>query len=225
MAVVQSLNVGVLRQVGAKNGFTGIDKLPTREVVSVSAPGPDRSGVSGLAGDVICDSENHGGDDQALYAYAREDLDWWQAEWGAPIRSGMFGENLTTSGLDITGSLIGERWRVGDGVVLQVTGPRIPCATFAAWVNRKGWLKAFTRCARPGAYLRVLAPGEVRVDDPLVVEFRPNHRVTVGTSFRALTVEPEGLPGLLEAFEYLPGELADRAANRDPFVLFSEIDS
>ena len=198
------------------------DRLGPRR--SGSAPGPKGSGASGLAGDVICDTRHHGGDDQAVYAYAREDLDWWQAELGEPLRSGVFGENLTTVDLDVTEARIGETWRIGDRVVLQVTSPRIPCATFAVWMNRKGWLKAFTRCARPGAYLRVLAAGDIRVADPVVVEFRPNHGVTVGTTFRALTLEPELLQGLLEASEYLDEEIVRRATNREPLVLFEDVD-
>ena len=48
----------------------------------------------------------------------------------------MFGENLTTSGLDVDGA-VGERWQVGDEVVLEVAGPRIPCSTFAARMGEK----------------------------------------------------------------------------------------
>ena len=80
---------------------------------AVCAPGAQGSGTSGLAGNVICDTRHHGGDDQAVYAYAREDLDWWQDELGEPLRPGMFGDNLTTTGLDVSGARIGERWRVG----------------------------------------------------------------------------------------------------------------
>ena len=122
MALVQSVNVGVLRSVGRQSSATGIDKVPSTKPVMVTAPGPKGTGTGGLAGDVICDVTHHGGDNQAVYAYAREDLDWWQAELGEPLRSGMFGENLTTLGLDITEALIGETWRIGEDVVLQVTG-------------------------------------------------------------------------------------------------------
>jgi len=219
MSFIQSVNVGAARPISTKSGSTGIDKVPTAGRVTVFDPGPGGSGTSGLARDVVCDVEHHGGGDQALYAYAREDLDWWQDSLGAPLRSGMFGENLTTSGLDVSGALIGETWRIGDSVVLQVTSPRIPCATFAVWMDRKGWLKTFARTARPGAYLRVLSGGEVQVTDPLVVEFRPNHQVSVERSFRSLTLELELLPGLLEASEYLNEEMLRRAKNREPFVL------
>jgi MOSC domain-containing protein YiiM len=115
-------------------GKTGIGKHPVSWPVTVSDPGPKRRGhpqPNGLAGDTVCSTVHHGGTDQAVYAYAREDLDWWERELGYELPGGRFGENLTTQGLDLAGTLVGERWRIGDIVVLQATSPRIPCATFA----------------------------------------------------------------------------------------------
>lgn len=211
MPFVQSLNVSAGRPIAAKSGMTGIDKLPTASPIAVAAPGPKGVGGSGLAGDVISDRKHHGGDEQAVYAYAREDLDWWQSEIGSPLRSGVFGENITTIGLDVTGALIGELWRIGREVVLEVTSPRIPCATFAVWMDHKGWLKRFRARATPGAYLRVIEPGEVTAGDAVAIEFRPDHPVTIGLTFRALTLEPELLPSLLDASKYLVKELEVRA--------------
>ncbi len=193
-AVVESVNVGRVRAVLAKSGRSGIDKRPVADAVLLSAPGP---GGSGLAGDVIIDTDHHGGPDQAVYAYAREDLDDWQADLG-PLPSGRFGENLTTRGVDVTGALVGERWRIG-GAVLQVTVPRTPCRTFAAWLGREGWLRTFTARGVPGAYLRVVSPGRVRAGDAILVEDRPDHEVTIGLVFRALLTSPELLPLLLAA--------------------------
>lgn len=224
VAEIQSLNLGTMRPIAAKAGFSGIDKVPTEKAVLVSAPGPEAFGGSGLAGDVICDSTHHGGDAKAVYAYAREDLDWWQAQLG-DLRSGMFGENITTAGLDVTGALIGETWRIGRDLVLQVTAPRVPCSVFSAWIDRLGWIKAFTRAARPGAYLRVLEQGEIRAGDGVVVEFRPAHAVTVGETFRALTLEPELCSHVLGASAYLEEEIVERAERREPFLSFSEGDS
>ena len=116
--------------------LTGIDKRPTDGPIAVRAPGPMHGGAgSGLVGDFIGDSQVHGGDDQAVYAYAREDLDVWQRELARDLGNGMFGENITTEGLDVTGARIGERWQVGsDGLVLEVSRPRVPCRTFASWL-------------------------------------------------------------------------------------------
>ena len=74
----------------------------------VRAPGPMHGGLgSGLVGDTIGNQKLHGGDDQAVYAYAREDLDAWEIQLQRTLNNGMFGENLTTSGIDVTGARIG----------------------------------------------------------------------------------------------------------------------
>jgi MOSC domain-containing protein YiiM len=211
MALVHSLNVSSGTKIAVKSGFTGIDKVPTSTRVLVRAPGPKGVGGSGVVGDVISDTKHHGGDDQAVYAYAREDLNWWESELGVSLRSGMFGENLTTVGLDVTGARIGERWRVGTDLVLQVTAPRIPCATFAVWMDQQGWLERFIGHAVPGAYLRVIHPGEVGVGDPIEMEFRPSHEVSIGLTFQAMTSRPELLSVLLSASEYLVDGLKERA--------------
>ncbi|MFE5212263.1 MOSC domain-containing protein [Streptomyces sp. NPDC056600] len=195
-----SVNVGRPRPNPWKGlSATGIDKRPVDGPVAVTAPGPKGTGEVGLAGDRVYDVKHHGGFDQAVYAYAREDLDRWEAELGRPLADGVFGENLTTLGLDVNGALIGERWRIGPDVVLEVSCPRIPCATFQGWLEREGWIKRFTRAAVPGAYLRVIEPGDIRACDPVDIVHRPDHDVTVALAFRAMTLEPDLLPRLLVA--------------------------
>ncbi|MCO5998550.1 MOSC domain-containing protein [Actinoallomurus rhizosphaericola] len=214
MALLLSVNIGRPRPNPWKTtGITGIDKRPVDGPVAVTAPGPKGTGAVGLAGDRVYDVRNHGGDDQAVYAYAREDLDGWAAELGRELPDGVFGENLTTSGLDVNGALIGERWRVGERVLLEVSCPRIPCGTFQGWMEQQGWIKRFTRAALPGAYLRVIEPGDIRAGDSITVEDRPAHDVTVALAFRALTFEPELLPRLSVA-EALPQEDRRRVRRR-----------
>lgn len=162
--------------VGGKPGRTAIDKRPAAGRIVVR--------TLGLAGDEYADKENHGGHEQAVYAYAREDLDWWVERLGYELRNGLFGENITTSGLDITGALIGEIWRIGTAVV-QVTSPRIPCITFQSWMDEPHWVKRFAAAGRPGAYLRVLTEGAVGAGDEAEVLDRPAQRVTVAESMRA----------------------------------------
>jgi len=215
MATVLSVNVGRAELTEHSSiGVTGIDKRPVKDPVDVRAPGSKRDGLgSGLVGDMICDRRHHGGDDQAVYAYAREDLDTWVTAFGRPLGNGCFGENLTTEQLDLTGAFIGERWRIGDVLVLEVSCPRIPCRTFAGWLGEHGWIETFTRAVRPGAYLRVIEPGQVQHGDPIAVVHRPEHDVTIGLVFRALTLEPLLLERVLAAGA-LPGSDQPAAHHR-----------
>lgn len=211
---VLTVNLGRLKPVeytDAPSGGTAIDKRPADGPVRVAAPGPKGEGRSGLAGDTISDTRHHGGNDQAVYAYAREDLDAWEGELGRELRNGVFGENLTTRGLDITGARIGERWRIGDELLLEVSSARIPCRTFAAWLGEERWVKRFTQAAVPGAYLRVLEPGEISAGDPVEIVHRPDHEVTVGLLFRAVTTERTLLPRVLAAGDALHPELRETA--------------
>lgn len=215
MAHLISVNVGRSRPNPWKNvETTGIDKRPVDGPVMVTAPGPKGTGAVGLAGDRAHDIAHHGGSDQAVYAYAREDLDGaLAAELGRALAPGQVGENLTTEGLDVSGALIGERWRVGDRLLLEVSGPRIPCGTFQSWLGEKDWLGRFIRLRVPGAYLRVVEPGEIRAGDPVTVEYRPGHDVTVVLAFRALTLEPDLLPRLTTV-DALPEEEKARIRRR-----------
>lgn len=184
-------------------GVTGIDKHPVDGPVYVTDPGPEGTGGSGLAGDSVCDLRFHGGSHQAVYAFAREELDRWEQELGRPLRNGTFGENLTTTGVGVSGALIGERWRVGPDLLLEVTSGRIPCRTFAGHLDEKGWVKRFTQAALPGAYLRVLTPGSITAGDAVEVVHRPDHGVTVELQFKAVTTRRDLLPLLLRAEEAL----------------------
>ena len=194
MAQVISVNVGTpVEQSWAGIGRTAIDKQPVTGPVAVTR--------LGLAGDQVGDTKHHGGLDQAVYAFAREDLDWWQGELGREIRDGQFAENLTTRGLDVNECEVGERWQVGSAT-LEVAMVRIPCNDFKNWqrVNGfedRGWVKRFAAVGRPGPYLRVLQEGEVQAGDDLRVVHQPGHGVTVSTMFRALTTERALLPELL----------------------------
>ena len=214
---ILSVNLAVPERNAAKRvGMTGIHKRPVDHPVAVRAPGPKTTGLhSGLVGDRIFDVEHHGGDDQAVYAYAREDYDWWQEQLGRDLPGGLFGDNLTTAGVDVSGAVIGEQWRIGDDLVLSPTFGRIPCATFQAKMGEPRWVKRFAQENRPGAYLRVVSPGVVRAGDPVEVVERPAHGVTIGRAFRAYLTEPDLLPELL-GIDGLPDGLRTELERRLP---------
>jgi len=174
-----------------------IDGRPARSAIDKRpVGGPVDVGSLGLDGDTCADKVNHGGLDQAVYAYAREDLDYWTEQLGRELVNGVFGENITTAGIDVTGALIGETWRAGS-VVLQVTSPRVPCNTFKSWLDEPHWVKRFAAAGRPGAYLRVLTPGAVAAGDDLEVLSRPAVAVTVAESMQAYYGDDELMRRLL----------------------------
>ncbi len=195
MAQVISVNVGMPREFAwAGIGRTSIDKQPVSGVVHV--------GRLGLEGDQVSDTKHHGGVDQAVYAFAREDLDWWAGELGRDVRDGQFAENLTTRGIDVNEAEVGERWLVGS-TLLEIAMVRIPCNDFKNWQRVNGyddraWVKRFAQQGRPGPFFRVIEEGEVRAGDDLTVVHQPGHGVTVSMMFRALTTEPTLLPELLK---------------------------
>lgn len=193
MAQVISLNVGMPREAAwAGIGRTSMDKQPVNGVVRFDRLGP--------VGDQASDTKYHGGTDQAVYAFAREDLDWWEHELGQEICNGLFAENLTTRGIDLNESEVGERWLIGS-VLLEISMVRIPCNDFKSWQRLNGyddraWVRRFTEVGRPGPYLRVIQEGEMRAGDDLTVVHQPGHGVTVSTLFRAMTTDRALLPEL-----------------------------
>ncbi len=194
---VVSVNVAVVRTdpwTRVKSGRSGIDKRPVA--------GPVALLPSGVDGDTICDTTHHGGPDQAVYAYAREDLAFWAAELGQRMDPGGVGENLTLSGVDCSGAVIGERWQIG-AAVLQARAPRIPCRVFAGFRGVPDLIKRFIAAGRPGCYLAVEHAATVRAGDAVRLLDRPAHGVTVADLMAAMTVDRERAFQVAAAREHL----------------------
>ena len=162
---IVSVNVGSLRPlvVSGREIQTGIFKEPVDGRVAV--------GELGLDGDVQADRRVHGGEDQAVYAYAIEDVRWWEAELGRELGPGFFGENLTLRGVDVNGLAPGDRLKAG-GVTLEVTSTRRPCQKLATKVGVPKFVKRFATAGRPGMYMRVVDPGDVAAGDPVALSRR-----------------------------------------------------
>jgi MOSC domain-containing protein YiiM len=193
-----SVNVGSPRE---------IEWLGRREATSIwKSPVDGRVPVRGVnvAGDDQADREVHGGPDKAVYAYAREDLDWWEREIGRELELGNFGENLTVSGMDVTGAVVGERWQVGS-TVLEVAQPRIPCWKLGARMEDASFPVHFAAAGRPGAYLRIVEEGEIGAGDEVRIGAKPGHGVTVGDVARIYHQERGRCALLLEAPELAEG--------------------
>jgi MOSC domain-containing protein YiiM len=181
-----------------------------------SVQGPVRVSRLGIVDDTQTDARHHGGPDQAVYAFAREDLDLWGERLGVELRNGQFAENLTTEGLDVNAAEIGERWRIGS-VVFEVCHVRTPCNDFKNWMGVSGidnsqWVKKFTAECRPGPYLRVIEEGTLQAGDQIEVIHRPGHGVTVSALFRAKNLDHSLRPSLLapEVFGFLSAEMRQK---------------
>ena len=182
-ARVLSINITSIVHQGewtGSEGRTGIDKR--------SVAGHIEFKNNGVAGDRIIDTNVHGGYDQAVYAYAREDALWWEKEIGEEITAGKFGENLTTEGIDVNAALVGEQWKIGS-VILEVSQPRIPCRVFAGFWKRATLIKDFTQAGRPGAYLRIIQEGTAQAGEAIEVIYKPDHNVSISDLFSAKSGE------------------------------------
>lgn len=179
MAKILSINVAAIIHEGSwtgSEGRTGIDKRSISGLVKFEN--------NAVAGDTVVDTKHHGGYDKAVYAYAREDAEWWENEIGRSLTYGAFGENLTTQGIDVNQAVIGEHWQIGT-VILEVSEPRIPCRVFAGFWDRPTLIKDFTAARRSGTYLRIIKAGQMQTNDEIKVISKPEHAMTIRDLFDA----------------------------------------
>ena len=199
MPQVVSLNVGLPKVIGERRGepvLSGIDKRPVDGRHAVRGVNVD--------GDGQADLTVHGGVDKALYAYASEDTAWWAQQLGRELGPGVFGENLTTVGVDCTGAVVGERWVIGN-LILEVCQPRLPCFKLGMQFDDPKMLRAFVQASRPGAYLRIVQEGDVAAGDEIQVIERPVHGVTVALVADAIQKDLALAPQALQAPQLAEG--------------------
>jgi MOSC domain-containing protein YiiM len=187
---VLSVNVAEMREIErhGETVRTGIWKRPVEGLVAVR-------GVN-VAGDDQGDRSVHGGPDKAVYAYAREDIDWWEQELGRELPDGVFGENLTLHGVDPASALVGERWRVGS-VLLEVSEPRFPCWKLGVRFGDPRMLKRFAAARRTGTYMRIAEEGSLRAGDGVELVSRPDHDLSIAAFAHAFLADRSQLPRLL----------------------------
>lgn len=202
-----SVNAGRPRVIGHRRGAPVLSSI-------AKAPITGRVRIEGVnvAGDDQADRRVHGGPDKAVYAYAAEDSSWWAAQLGGELAPGAFGENLTTTGVDCTRAVIGERWRIGS-TRLEVCQPRFPCFKLGLHFGDPRMVKRFAEASRPGAYLRVVHEGELGAGDRVEVLDRPDHEVTIGMVFDAVLHDLGLVPRTLTAPQ-LPPDLREWMAER-----------
>jgi MOSC domain-containing protein YiiM len=194
-----SVNVGLPKEIdtGRRIVETAIWKTPVEGRVKVRH--------DNLEGDRQADLTVHGGPDKAVYAYAIEETRAWEEELGRELGAGAFGENLTTEGVDVSGAVLGERWRIGT-TLLEVVQPRLPCFKLGLKMGDPTFLKRFALASRPGAYLKILAEGELGTGDPIEVDLggRPDHGVSVRLVADAMLVDHSLIPRARQAPQLIP---------------------
>jgi MOSC domain-containing protein YiiM len=158
-----SVNIGKKRTQQNKNKIetTGIYKIPSSAPVEIT--------TLGIREDFIGSPKHHGGPDQAIYVYGQADYDWWSKELGKELGPGTFGDNLTISELESARFRIGDQFHIGS-VILEVTAPRIPCATLAARMGDPQFVKKYRRAERPGLYCRVIREGILQAGDEVSLD-------------------------------------------------------
>jgi MOSC domain-containing protein YiiM len=190
VATVLSVNIGGARafDYNGRPAKSAIWKAPVAGRISAR-------GVN-LEGDDQADRKAHGGPDKSVYAYAMEDLGWWEEKLGQKLEYGVFGENLTTQGVAVNDALVGERWAIGTAV-FEVSEPRIPCWRLGVRMNDQLFPRRFTEAQRPGTYLRIIVEGAVGAGDEIRIIEKPAHDLTVRDIFRIYTRDREEVGRLL----------------------------
>jgi MOSC domain-containing protein YiiM len=212
-AKVLSVNVGSVRHFEYRGhpAKSAIWKSPA--VGRIAARGVN------LAGDDQADREAHGGPDKAVYAYAVEDLRWWERKIGRSLAYGEFGENLTVEGMEVNDARVGERWEIGS-TVLEVSEPRIPCWRLGVRMNDKMFPRLFTDASRPGPYLRIVVEGDLGAGDEIRVVERPDHDLTLRDVFRIYTRDRDeaerllAVPRMSESWRRWADDLLKKARGR-----------
>lgn len=208
LGILVSVHVGRPRvvQMNRKAVNTAIWKYPAYGRVAVRE--------AHLDGDDQADRSLHGGPDKAVYAYAEEDVKAWTAELGRDLGEAAFGQNLTTRDIRVSDAVIGERWRIGSAL-FEVAQPRQPCFKLGNRIGEAGFVKRFAQASRPGAYLRIIEPGDVGAGDWIEVVETPDHGITCRMVSDAILLDPRMLPTVVRAPQ-LPQSLRTWMTDRLP---------
>ena len=175
---VISVNVGGPQQIeiGGRTVRTSIFKSPVRGRIKLFE--------TNLAGDQQSDLSVHGGPDKAVYLYPSEHYRYWKEQLPEiEMPWGMFGENLTTAGLDERTVHVGDVFRFGSAV-LRVTQPRMPCYKLGIRFGRKDIMRRFSDSGRSGFYLSVVREGVIGAGDPIELVSVPAERVSIAGMLR-----------------------------------------
>jgi MOSC domain-containing protein YiiM len=176
---------------------------------------PEHDGIyltrSGVRNDTVGNPEVHGGQFKACYLFDADTYAYWKSEYpNLNWQFGMFGENLSVSGLDEGKLIIGSEYAVGQAIV-RITTPREPCFKLGIRFEDQGIIEKFIAYARPGTYVEVLQDGLIKAGDELKLLNQPHSKVSVIQYFRML-FENEKDPEILKqalSWPFINGKTRD----------------
>ena len=185
--------------------FTGGPKLISDErgtwtssIFRDRIEGPVAISLAGLVGDKVA-QPYHGGPGAAICVHLADHYAFWNERLFTDLQAGAVGENITLQDITEYQVCVGDYIRLGTALV-QVSGPRVPCANLARRIGRSDWVKMTILENRTGFYLRVLEPGVVQAGDTWFLKERLNFKGSIPAINRCmyLDFDPSFAQGMLE---------------------------
>lgn len=190
--VLESVNIGQPRTVGARDAHDPFEREFTSAIWKEPVTGPIWLDPTGLHGDRVADTKDHGGPWRAVLMYSADHYARWREEWNRKdLGAGGFGENLTVRAIRESTVCLGDRFEVGEALI-EVTAPRAPCHTLARRHGVRDLVATVRANHRHGWYLRVQRPGWIEAGQALTLVDRPYPQWTIE---RAAAVRWRGTPG------------------------------
>ena len=194
-AMVEGLFTGLPKLISDDRGTwtSSIDRERIETPVAVL--------LHGLAGDKVT-QPYHGGPGAAICVHLSEHYAFWNTRFGMDLKAGSVGENITLGNITEDQICVGDQYTLGTAMV-QVSGPRVPCANLARRIGRADWVKLTIRENRTGFYLRVLEPGVVQAGDRWSLVGRENEAGSILAINRCMYLEFD--PSYAELMLRMPG--------------------
>ncbi|PWU69812.1 MOSC domain-containing protein [Gracilibacillus dipsosauri] len=177
--IIRKLLTGKVKKLGSPEAKDKMDREWESAIFKQSVEGRKWLSKTGLAGDEVADTKNHGGLEKAIFAYSTHHYDYWRKEQGIEkIGIGAMGENLAVESLDEQRVCIGDTYRFGEAVI-QVAQPRRPCWKPARRYRIMDFALQIQETGRTGWYFRVLEEGYVQAEQELILLERPYPKWTI----------------------------------------------
>ena len=180
-AIVEAVFTGQPRQIIDDRGTwtSSIYRERVEKPVAIS--------LNGLDGDKVA-QPYHGGPGAAICVHLFDHYSFWKRHLDLELAAGSVGENISLQNITEDQVCAGDLIRLGTALV-QVSGPRVPCANLARRIGRADWVKLTIRENRTGFYLRVLEPGVVQAGDAWLLQQRLNETGSIPAINRCMYLD------------------------------------